>query len=208
MQLWRKSRQSTARPKKGLPNAASRYLTFPPGRLEQLIVEMGWTLKDFAQLLDVSEFTAGQWVRGKSKPYATKLPQFLEIFGLESELQLYDQHIAKKFSDAGLLSIGSGDVDLGGLLVRLDGLAKRRMAFWDALRVAYAQHSKETAEKGWPSLQQLADRAHRPRPACRCRRANIWWTIPRGLGGRWRAAPQRCTVFPGPCTPPSPQAGC
>ena len=141
---------------------ASRYLTFPTGRLEQLIAEMDWTHKHFAELLDVSEFTAGQWIRGKSRPYATKLPRFLEIFGLESELQLYDPHIARKFSDTGLQSIGSGNVDLGSLLVRNDGLAKSRMAFWDALRVAYAKHSKDAAETRWLSVQELVDNAPPP----------------------------------------------
>src|SRR5262245_44268417 len=102
----------------------ARYLTFPPGRLQQLIAGMDWTLKHFAELLGVSEYQAGQWVRGRSKPFGTKLARFLEVFGLESELQLYDGQYSKKFSTAGLQSIGSGNADLGSLLVRLDGLAK------------------------------------------------------------------------------------
>jgi hypothetical protein len=165
-QLQRKSGASLANrspyPSPDDPMPASRSLTFPPGRLAQLIAEMDWTCKDFAQLMDVSEFTAGQWIRGKSKPYATKLPRFLEIFGLESELQLYDQRIARKFSDKGLQSIGAGNPDLGSLLVRLDGLAKHRMIFWDSLRLAYARYSKDSQKKDWQPLQELANIAPPP----------------------------------------------
>ena len=123
---------------------------------------MGWTTKDFAQFFGVTEAQARQWVQGKRQPFRTKLPRFLRVFGLESELQLYDGNIAKKFSEMGLQSIGSGNADLGSLLVRLDGLAKGRMAFWNALRGAYLRHTRESEDMRWQSLDDLVDSAPPP----------------------------------------------
>jgi len=90
------------------------------------------------------------------------LPSFLAFFGLEAEEQLYNPDLSRKFSEAGLQSIGVGNVDLGSLLVRLDGLAQSRMVFWNALRVAYDRYARDNSEKRWQSLQELVENAPPP----------------------------------------------
>lgn len=136
---------------------------FPPGRLQNLLDAAEMPITEFAARMKVSQFTAKQWVTGKSKPLRkSNLPDFLQVFGMESELQLYDGEIAKKFTQVGLTSIGSGNEDLGSLLVRLDGLAKSRMVFWETLRGAYTNYILKIGDKRWPSLHELVDKTQSP----------------------------------------------
>jgi hypothetical protein len=142
---------------------SSRYLMFPRGRLQKLLDAAEMPLSEFAARMEVSQFTAKQWVTGKSKPLRkTKLPDLLRVFGMESELQLYDGEIAKKFTQVGLKSIGAGNEDLGSLLVRLDGLSKGRMDFWETLRGVYKNYILEIGDKRWPSLHELVDKTPPP----------------------------------------------
>jgi hypothetical protein len=138
--------------------SSSRFLIFPPGRLQELLNAAEMPLSEFAARMEVSQFTAKQWVTGKSKPLRkTKLPDFLQVFGMESESQLYDGEKAKKFTQEGLKSIGSGNEDLGSLLVRLDGLSKSRMVFWNTLRGVYTNYILKIGDKRWPALHELVD---------------------------------------------------
>jgi transcriptional regulator with XRE-family HTH domain len=137
-------------------------LTFPPGRLDQLLKEKKWTATDFARLMSVTSVQVRSWVKGDSSPRRKKLERFLQVFGLELEEQLYSAELAKQYSDTALQSIGLGNSEFGSLQTRFDGLAKARVEFWEALRAAYRKFVHDTSERRWGSLTDLLDHAPPP----------------------------------------------
>lgn len=143
-----------------MPNP--RFLTFPDGRLRQLITSNKYTFQDFADMMSVSSVQVRSWVNGKNQPRRNKLARFLEVFGLEIEDQLYSEESADKFSREDFRRIGLGNEDFGRQKVKLDGLAKGRMQFWNALRMAYARHIKDKKDSRWQSLQELAEKTPPP----------------------------------------------
>lgn len=66
-----------------------RYLTFPKGRLEQLLVTNGMSEEELADELDVDPRMVRKWLRGDNRPLRTKLRRFLNVFHLQTENELY-----------------------------------------------------------------------------------------------------------------------